>query len=296
MKKVIGTIFLICITLSVNAQLLWKVSGNGLTQPSYIMGTHHLAPLSIKDSIQGLQTALDNTKQVYGELKMSTMQDQAKVMEIMKKYMVTETDTTFKSLFTDEEYEMINKYSKENLMFDLAMMPKVKPAFLSNNLVVILYMKHVGGYNPQEQLDTYFQTQATEKGKKADGLETIEFQMNLLYNKTPLKRQAEQLLCMLNNVEPTIDQTKRLTATYMAQDLDAMSKIADESLGGPQCEMTPQERAILIDNRNKTWTNQLPSIMKEAPTFIAVGALHLPGNNGLLNLLKQQGYTVEPVR
>lgn len=296
MKKVIGTIFLICITLSVNAQLLWKVSGNGLTQPSYIMGTHHLAPLSIKDSIQGLQTALDNTKQVYGELKMSTMQDQARVMEIMKKYMVTETDTTFKSLFTDEEYEMINKYSKENLMFDLAMMPKVKPAFLSNNLVVILYMKHVGGYNPQEQLDTYFQTQATEKGKKADGLETIEFQMNLLYNKTPLKRQAEQLLCMLNNVEPTIDQTKRLTATYMAQDLDAMSKIADESLGGPQCEMTPQERAILIDNRNKTWTNQLPSIMKEAPTFIAVGALHLPGNNGLLNLLKQQGYTVEPVR
>lgn len=296
MKKVIGTIFLICITLSVNAQLLWKVSGNGLTQPSYIMGTHHLAPLSIKDSIQGLQTALDNTKQVYGELKMSTMQDQAKVMEIMKKYMVTETDTTFKSLFTDEEYEMINKYSKENLMFDLAMMPKVKPAFLSNNLVVILYMKHVGGYNPQEQLDTYFQTQATEKGKKADGLETIEFQMNLLYNKTPLKRQAEQLLCMLNNVKPTIDQTKKLTATYMAQDLDAMSKIADESLGGPQCEMTPQERAILIDNRNKTWTNQLPSIMKEAPTFIAVGALHLPGNNGLLNLLKQQGYTVEPVR
>lgn len=48
--------------------------------------------------------------------------------------------------------------------------------------------------------------------------------MNLLYNQTSLKRQAEQLLCMLNNVEPTIDQTQRLTATYMTQDLDAMSK------------------------------------------------------------------------
>ena len=58
-------------------------------------------------------------------------------------------------------------------MFDIAMMPKVKPAFLSNNLVVILYMKHVGGYNPQEQLDTYFQTQATEKGKKQTDLKLL---------------------------------------------------------------------------------------------------------------------------
>ncbi|EOA59403.1 MULTISPECIES: TraB/GumN family protein [Bacteroides] len=296
MKKILGSLFILCFAFSANAQLLWKISGNGLTQPSYVMGTHHLAALSIKDSIQGLQAALDNTKQVYGELKMSEMQSPTKVAEMMKKYMTTETDTTFKSLFTEEEYEQINKFAKENLMFDIAMMPKVKPAFLSNNLVVILYMKHVGGYNPQEQLDTYFQTQATEKGKKTDGLETIEFQMNLLYNQTSLKRQAEQLLCMLNNVEPTIDQTQRLTATYMTQDLDAMSKIADESLGGPQCEMTPQEKATLIDDRNKKWAKQLPAIMKEAPTFIAVGALHLPGENGILNLLKQQGYTVDPVK
>ena len=94
------------------------------------------------------------------------MQDQTKAAALLQKYMTTETDTTFKSLFTDEEYELINKCSKENLMFDIAMLPKVKPAFLSNNLIVILYMKHVGGFNPQEQLDTYFQTQATEKGKR----------------------------------------------------------------------------------------------------------------------------------
>ena len=184
MKKILGSLLICCFALSANAQLLWKISGNGLTQPSYVMGTHHLASLSIKDSIQGLQAALDNTKQVYGELKMSEMQSPTKVAEMMKKYMTIETDTTFKSLFTEEEYEQINKFAKENRMFDIAMMPKVKPAFLSNNLVVILYMKHVGGYNPQEQLDTYFQTQATEKGKKTDGLETIEFQMNLLYNQT----------------------------------------------------------------------------------------------------------------
>jgi len=292
MKKYLGTLLLFCVAISANAQLLWRISGNGLTEPSYIMGTHHLASLSIKDSIQGLQTALDHTRQVYGELKMSEMQDQTKAAALMQKYMTTETDTTFKSLFTDEEYELINKCSKENLMFDIAMLPKVKPAFLSNNLIVILYMKHVGGFNPQEQLDTYFQTQATEKGKKTEGLETMDFQMDLLYNQSSLKRQAETLLCFINNIDENIELTKKLTSAYMAQDLAAMEKISD----GELCSMTPQEKTNMIDNRNQNWVKALPEIMETAPTFIAVGALHLPGENGVLNLLKKQGYTIDPVK
>ena len=52
MKKILGSLFILCFAFSANAQLLWKISGNGLTQPSYVMGTHHLAALSIKDSIQ----------------------------------------------------------------------------------------------------------------------------------------------------------------------------------------------------------------------------------------------------
>ncbi len=67
MKSFIGAIIFICVAFSANAQLLWKVSGNGLTQPSYIIGTHHLAPFSIMDSIAGLQKAMNETQQVYGE-------------------------------------------------------------------------------------------------------------------------------------------------------------------------------------------------------------------------------------
>ena len=66
MKSFIGAVIFICVALSANAQLLWKVSGNGLSSPSYIMGTHHLAPLSVKDGIAGLQKAMDETQQVYG--------------------------------------------------------------------------------------------------------------------------------------------------------------------------------------------------------------------------------------
>ncbi|MBP6065867.1 TraB/GumN family protein [Bacteroides sp.] len=294
MKKTFGLLLFICATLHVQAQLLWKVSGNGLTQPSYIMGTHHLSPLSIKDSIAGIKQALNDTKQVYGELVMTEVQKPA-TMQLMQQAMMIGNDTTFQSLFTPEAYERINQYSKENLMFDIAMMPKVKPAFLSNNLVVILYMKHVGGFNPQEQLDTYFQTLATSNGKKVGALETPEFQFNLLYNGSSLKRQAESLLCLLNNIDKNIDQLKRLTVYYNAQNLDAMYKLSEE-LQGDACDPLPGEKEAMIDHRNRDWATKLPTIMEEAPTFIAVGALHLPGENGLLQLLKQKGYNVEAIK
>ena len=82
MKSFIGAVIFICVALSANAQLLWKVSGNGLSSPSYIMGTHHLAPLSVKDGIAGLQKAMDETQQVYGELKMSDIQSPATIQKM----------------------------------------------------------------------------------------------------------------------------------------------------------------------------------------------------------------------
>ncbi len=294
MKK-ITTLLLVCFCIAnVQAQLLWKVSGNGLSQPSYIMGTHHLAPLSIKDKIAGMQQALDATTQVYGELDMSGMM-KPETMQMMQKLMVTQTDTTFQSLFTPEEYEGINKFCKENLMFDIAMMPKLKPAFISNNMLVVLYMKNIGGFNPQEQLDTYFQNQALTAGKKVGGLETYAFQFDMLYNGTSLQRQAELLLCLYNNQQKYIGMTKELTDLYMAQDLAGMLKL-NEAKEGNQCDALPGEDEAMIDNRNKNWATQLPAIMQAAPTFVAVGALHLPGEHGLLNLLKQKGYTVEAVK
>lgn len=73
MKKLLGILVFISIALSANAQLLWKVSGKGLEKPSYIFGTYHLSPLSIKDSIAAMPQAMNETTQVYGEVVMSEM-------------------------------------------------------------------------------------------------------------------------------------------------------------------------------------------------------------------------------
>ena len=213
----------------------------------------------------------------------------------MQKMMMIESDTTLTTLLSPEEYETANKFCKENLMMDLSMAPKIKPAFLLNNIAVVAYIKHIGNYNPQEQLDTYFQTQAIQKGKKTDGLETPDFQFNLLYNGLSLQRQAQLLMCTLNNIDKEVESLKRLTDAYMKQDLETMLKINEERKGN-QCDALPAEEDAMIYNRNKTWAQKLLAIMKAAPTFVAVGALHLPGDKGLLNLLKKQGYTVEAVK
>lgn len=205
-----------------------------------------------------------------------------------------ESDTTLTTLLSPEDYETANKFCKENLMMDLNMAPKIKPAFLLNNIAVVAYIKHIGNYNPQEQLDTYFQTQATQKGKKVDGLETPDFQFTCYTMEFPCT-QAQLLCDTLNNIDKEVESLKRLTDAYMKQDLETMLKINEERKGN-QCDALPTEEDALIYDRNKTWAQKLPAIMKAAPTFVAVGALHLPGNKGLLSLLKKQGYTVEAVK
>lgn len=294
MKSFIGAVLFICVALSANAQLLWKVSGNGLTAPSYVMGTHHLAPFSIMDSIAGLRQAMRETQQVYGELKMSELESPA-TMQLMQKSMMIDSDTTLTTLFSPKDFATVNKFCKENMMTDLTMAPKLKPAFLLNNVVVMAYVKHIGKFNPQEQLDTFFQSQASKNGKKVDGLETPEFQFNLLFNGASLQRQAQLLMCTINNIDSEVETLKKLTDAYMRQDLSTMLEISEKRKGN-QCDPLPGEEDAMIFNRNKAWAEKLPAIMKAAPTFVAVGALHLPGEKGLLNSLKKQGYTVEPVK
>ncbi len=294
MKKILGILLFIGIALNANAQLLWKISGNGQEKPSYILGTHHLVPLSIKDSIAGLPQAIDGTAQVYGEVVMSEAMS-PEFMQTMQQSMMIAGDTTLQALFTPEQYEVVGKVVKENMMADIAMLAKLKPAAITQQLTVILCMKHLGGFNPQEQLDTYFQQQAIQNGKKVGGLETLQSQINVLFNSQTLQRQANLLYCLVNDIDKAMDQTKRLNEAYKAQKLDDMLKLMEER-DGNSCDPLPGEMEALLDNRNKAWIEKMPAIMKDAPTLFVVGAGHLPGNNGVLNLLKQAGYSVEPMK
>lgn len=293
MKKVIGTLFLCCVALSINAQLLWKVSGNGLQHPSYIFGTHHLASYDILEEIGGIAPAFEATTQMVGELRMTDMHSED-AMQSMEIHMMMSEGRTIESLFTPDEYRLINAYVKDNMRFDLKDLPHVKPAFITNNIVSLLYKQHVPEYDPKEQLDMYFQSKAHKKGRPIIALETMELQIDMLFNSAPVERQAEILFCILSDVTTTIADTKQLADAYREQDLNKLLELAHKK-NGTKCDPLPSEIEDLTDKRNLKWMEQLPTLMQAQPTFVAVGALHLPGQNGLLNLFSQAGYTVEAV-
>lgn len=238
--------------------------------------------------------AIKETSQVYGEIVMSDMTSPT-FLQNAQRLMMMPKDSTLQSLFTPEQYEKLGKVIKDNMMVDVAMLRQLKPAAINQQLALLLYMKQTPGYNPQEQLDSFFQQQAQQQGKKVGGLETTQSQIELLFNSQSLHRQANLLYCTASNIDKTIAQIKQLIKSYQAQNLDEVLKLMEER-ENTFCDPLPEEMEALIDNRNIVWANKMPAIMTEAPTFFVVGAGHLPGANGVLNLLKLQGYSVEAMK
>lgn len=298
-RTLLSLLSLLFIALSAQAQLLYKVTGNGLSKPSYIMGTYHLANVHFVDSVPGLKEALNSCEQVYGELDMTAIaQNPAAVMQMQQAMMLPQGETIDKYL-NKEQMTRLNSFLKTHMGADLneplmAPMKQMKPAALNTTLQVLLFAKEEKDYNPQEQFDTYFQKVAKEQNKPVGGLETMDYQMNVLFG-TPLPRQAEQLMCLVDNADYNLKLVKRTIKAYYAQNIAAIEKINDEKLHN-NCDATPAEEDALIYTRNANWAKALPTIMKQKSTFVAVGCLHLPTARGLLQLLRNEGYKIEPVK
>lgn len=284
-----------------NAQLLYKISGKDLTAPSYIIGTHHLANVGFVNKIAGVKDALTNTEQVYGEVRWDDMTnpDSLKVMQVA---MMLPDGQSLKTVLSAEQYKKLDAVITQMMGVGLsnpqvgAQMGKMSPAALSTQLQVLMFMqKHMGEYDPSSTFDQYFQAQAKHNNEPVGGLETLAFQTNLLYKGSDMKRQVEQLMCLLDNQEFYEQMMESMTDAFYAQDLDALKAAMDKKLGGT-CDSTPEELAQLIDNRNADWAKKMPAIMAAKPTFFVVGAGHLPGAKGVLQLLKDAGYTVEAVK
>lgn len=294
MKKILVLVVLLCITYGANAQLLWKVSGKDLAKPSYVFGTHHLAPLSITDSVPGFKQAMNETEQVYGEIVMEEMQSPIN-MQKMQQAIMLPGDTTLHTLFNSAQYDSVAVKIKQLMGVELQMFDKIKPAFLTAQISALIAMKTVEGFNPQQQLDGWIQSEAQKQGKAVAGLETMDFQMGVLFGTQTLQRQADQLLCTVMNLNKAEQQTRRMSAAYMKQDLKQLMEIVEEKQGN-SCDALPEEEEALIYRRNTNWAEVMPAIMKEKATFFAVGSGHLAGERGILNLLSKQGYTIEAVK
>ncbi len=112
MKKVIATLLFICLALSANAQLLWKISGNGLEKPSYVLGTHHLTQISFVDSIKGLKGIIESAEQTVGELLIS---DQTAMQAKLQQAAMMPAGESYSKLLSPEDYIKLNTGLKDML-------------------------------------------------------------------------------------------------------------------------------------------------------------------------------------
>ena len=300
MKRIlISLLTLLTLTGTLQAQLLWKIEGNKLGSPSYVMGTYHLAKVAFVDSVPGLRDALAASEQVYGELDMQALLSNPDLAVQMQQYMMLPEGTTLDGLLTAQQLQRLNEFLRTHMGTDLenpmlAQLKQMKPAALQQQLTVLLCLKLEQDFNPQEQFDTYFQKVAAEQHKAVGGLEQPDFQFNLLFNQASLERQVEQLMCLVDDADYTQQMLQRIIQAFYAQDMQALLQLNEEKRHN-QCDSTPTEEDALIYNRNANWAEALPGIIEQKPTFVAVGALHLPGPRGLLQLLRDKGYTVTPV-
>ena len=288
--KLIFASLLLLASVPASAQILYKVEGNGLTAPSYIFGTHHLAPLSVIEKT-GADICFKEARQIVGEIDMT--QDQMALAMAMQPHMMAPSDSTLSKVISPEDFTVINEEFKKWAPMpgmELSMLDGMKPMVVSTMVAVGMAAQAMPGFNPQEQLDTYFQLQGKNEGKTITPLETVEYQATVLYDSTPISFQAEALVEMLKDPSKAIQSSKDLTAAYEAEDLSKMLELSEADNDHPEFMVA------LLDKRNSEWLDKLPSIMKEAPSFIAVGALHLAGDKGIIEGLKKLGYSITPVK
>lgn len=269
------------------AQIFYKIEGKNLKKPSYLFGTHHYAPESMLDSLPAVMQALSETEVVVGELDMT--QGQMAMALAMQPHMMAPADSTLSKLVSAEKFaEMDSIFSSLTGGMKLNMFEGMKPVVVDATLAALLAARNL----PQTgQLDTFFQNIAKKESKKVEGLETPEFQAHVLFDIIPISKQMETLISTLDDPQEILSATEKLTQAYLSRNAEAIWEIGKEASEESEGEFFEH----ILDKRNRSWLAQLPEMMENNSLFIAVGALHLFGEQGLIEGLKAEGYKVTPI-
>lgn len=262
-----------------NQSILWEISGKDLVKPSYLLGTMHLIPQ--KDFIYPpiIDSILNKSNEIIFEIDLREMEDMNALLEVMMKSFMQ--GTNLQSLVSLEEYELIKNYfSTQGL--PMYVLDRLKPLFLhalaeSNSLdqseTTISY-----------ELELY--KKAISKNKIISGLETMAFQMSI-FDSIPYRDQAKMLIKSIQLEENKVDALQNM--------IDLYKKGAIEELYQLVAEEDEKITEIMIHRRNLNWVGQMEEKMKNHIGLYAVGAGHLGGPKGLIQLLSAKGYQVQAV-
>jgi uncharacterized protein len=267
-----------------NNTLLWKISGNGLNKPSYLFGTIHMLCADDAMLSDNMKNIIRKADEVYFEVDLDNLMEMLAVMSKMK----MKDGTTLQDLLSKEDYEKVKDYfESKGSILPFSMLETYKP-------ILALSTLEEGSMSCEKtaMMEQVIMEEAKESNKKIKGLESMAYQAGVL-DSIPYKLQAEQLVSYINDINKNKKEDTELEEmmkAYKSQDLEKLEALllkTDMGIGN--------FTEVLLYNRNRNWVAKLKDLLPEKSLLIAVGAGHLPGENGVINLLRKAGYKVTPL-
>ena len=265
--------------------ILYKITHPEQAKPSYLFGTMHLMKSGYLAKWPRVQEAFQAADRVMVE----TVIDSSKLMEIGQMAMMR--STTYGKLYDSATLDTLNRYLKAKLPMPTATLKRMKPIQLSILTAQQAYqqvnspLKSADGIS----VDQHFAAQGEKQGKTILTLETMMEQAEMLFNGLSIDKQAEMLIKQVRKGDEVSSFTRKLLDRYKNRNLAGLHELYEQE------DFATQNMGFLVEERNKDWITDLKKPLKKGNTFTAVGALHLPGEEGLLNLLKQEGFEVQPL-
>jgi uncharacterized protein YbaP (TraB family) len=260
---------------------LWKVEGK--TKPLYLLGSVHVLKSSDYPLDPVIETAYSNCSTIVFEADIGAMEEPGVAMKLMSKGMLPEGQTLASEL-SPEVYKAFTNYATEAGV-PLLMIERFQPALAAMTIVVLEMQKL--GLDPQEGVDKHFFSKMKDDSKQLVALETAEFQMSLL---TDLTKEEGELV-----VKTTLKDIKKLKKEL--GDMIQAWKIGDtakvEKFLNEATKEAPALYKKLLADRNERWMPKLEELLKgDKATFVVVGAGHLVGKDGVVELLRKKEWKV----
>lgn len=268
--------------------LLWKIEGNGITTKSYLFGTIHL--------IEKERFYFPNKlRKIVGKSEVLTMEiaglpDPVEAMNLSRL-----EEGTFFDFFTDEQTDSILVWVETNTAltpkaFEM-IAKKMKPFIVAQILSEMDKNNPGGDIGNKESYERELEAIAEEAGLEMNGFETVAEQMGY-FDSFSDEQQAEMVMATVrNNNGESYAELEKMMNLYEEQNIDGLYQLIAEN-----DEMSEDMNDILLTNRNKRWIPKIEEMIAEKSTFIAVGAGHLGGPEGVIRLLEAQGYILTPVK
>ena len=276
-------IILLCLVVSANLyllevhgqSLLWKISGGDLDATSYLYGTIHIKDKRVYGFSDSVLTAFEKCDAFAMEVDLNP----ENLAQLSQK-MILPDDQTLQDLFTKEEYQLIKTVVEDIIGMDILLFNELKPI-----AILSLVMNYQFANDVDVSVDEYFYSEAIAQDKNIIGIETIEEQLEIL-EKIP----NDYIVDYFKNIDQAKEDIEIIIKLYRSAELEDLLEMMLKDKSMVMIQQT------LLTDRNIKMSERIQKLIKEQSVFIAVGAGHLPGLEGIINILTRAGYNVAPVR